>query len=148
MTDRSPTGGIDTSEFDQTTIGGGATATAEDEAKTATRPFHESIVDALMNVQFRDQLNTLGTLIVATKIPKNHGNIVEAFMLQLDEFMARDKDGVIPKLEAEAAEAAKLQGDGEEEAGGEPETPEPPTGDEPDGDGPEELGDEESEEEE
>jgi len=42
------------------------------------KPFHESIVDALYQAPEK-HLACLGNLIIATKIPKNHDQIVEAW---------------------------------------------------------------------
>lgn len=50
--------------------------------KMQTKPFHESIVDAINNCENRGELLTLGKLLMATKIPKNHEEIIEAFKTQ------------------------------------------------------------------
>lgn len=42
------------------------------------KPFHESIVDALYQSP-QKSLACLGNLIMATKIPKNHDQIIEAW---------------------------------------------------------------------
>lgn len=43
------------------------------------RPFHETIVDALLRAETVAELNCLGLLIKTTKIPKDHDKIVAAW---------------------------------------------------------------------
>jgi hypothetical protein len=78
------------------------------------RPSHETIVDQLGDSLDRVDLERLGWLITATKIPKNHDAIIEAWKaagrkLEADEtFISRVADDILEqKKEAEAEAAAK-----------------------------------------
>ena len=53
--------------------------------RTERKPFHESVVDAIGKVRSSDALLALGELIVATKVPKDHGVIYQAFRTKAEE---------------------------------------------------------------
>ncbi len=57
------------------------------------RPFHESVVDAI-SVASSAELESLATLIKATKIPKGHDEIVDAWKKRAEEMCMGDDLGV------------------------------------------------------
>ena len=77
---------------------------------SARRPFHETIVDQIRDEtsDAYDDLDVLGRLIMATKIPKNHDAIIAAWKERIKE--TDDEDGflasVLADLDVQKQEAA------------------------------------------
>ncbi len=68
-----------------------------------TKPFHESIVDAIDNCtgpgeEAKEKLTTLGDLIINTKIPKNHIVIWAAFERASNYWGDGVMDGLLSKV--------------------------------------------------
>lgn len=70
------------------------------------KPFHESIVEAINDAPDVAALNTLGALILGTKIPKNHDAIIEAWEQRAEAL--RYNNPVIPMAIREQAQAAPV----------------------------------------
>ncbi len=66
----------------------------------ARKPFHESIIDALAEASIADT-RCLGWLIMATKIPKGHTQIIGAWNMHISRFGADYTD---PGVEASLLE--------------------------------------------
>ena len=61
--------------------------------KKARRPFHETLVDQIREeTVFSDDLIWLGRLIMATKIPRNHDAIIEAWQRRCVELVDEEID--------------------------------------------------------
>lgn len=87
---------------------------AEENAATL-RPFHETIVEAIRRASLRN-LMCLATLIKATKIPKGHKEIIEAWNARCKEVFSEDFDVTDNLLDQKLATAEKRAA---EKAGGE-----------------------------
>lgn len=78
---------------------------SESAQKPVRRPFHETIVDALLHLSDEDQLDSMGLLILMTKIPKNHDAIITAWQGALKRFGGLDLLGVVDDLLLQKKEA-------------------------------------------
>lgn len=75
-----------------------------------TKPFHESIVDAINDCRTIDKLEVFARLVLDTKIPQNHKKILDAFNRKGAELRwsySFLKDLLKEKLSIEKAEAEK-----------------------------------------
>lgn len=63
-----------------------------------TKPFHESIIDALKRANETQEIRTLCELIVHTKIPKNHQEIHDAVQKKEKFGVMADTAGAMDKL--------------------------------------------------
>ncbi len=77
--------------------------------QTVTRPFHESIVDALRKARGDRELSPLLYLLRMTKIPKNHDAIIAAWDERRREmgWLGSDYDRVTEGLLQQKQEAEK-----------------------------------------
>jgi len=74
-----------------------------------TKPFHESIVEAISMASSRD-MECLATLIKATKIPKGHDNIAAAWNKRRKEMCWGNEDlGVLKALHNQKVVAERKQ---------------------------------------
>jgi hypothetical protein len=78
-----------------------------------TKPFHESVVDAIKNCpgpreEALDTLGTIGNLIINTTIPANHENIWVEFKNAVeywsDKGQTKDMRGLLFKVEVKLTE--------------------------------------------
>ncbi|MFA6273510.1 MAG: hypothetical protein WC673_03440 [Candidatus Paceibacterota bacterium] len=77
--------------------------------KTTKRPFHETIIDAIHSASSND-LRCLATLIKATKIPKNHDEIIAAWKQQREDVGWDNEElGVSADLLEQKQEAAEKE---------------------------------------
>jgi|SRR3989338_4594126 len=99
--------------------------------KTELKPFHESVVDLINDVgkeklettilsSFIDplhKLRMLGTMLVVTKIPKGHDDIIASWQAQCQRFGLNNDLGVVESVQAqkrvaeEAAHKKKAEAD-------------------------------------
>ncbi len=80
--------------------------------QTQRRPFHETIMDAIAQVNSSDELNLIATLIMATKIPKGHNEITTAWNQRLQEMgRARHEDRGVPRDLLEQKQEAAQEGE-------------------------------------
>lgn len=76
--------------------------------KPPTRPFHENVVDAILQAS-TDNLKLLGSILLSTKIPKNHDQIIRVWQERLKAMCWGDGEalGVAEKLLEEKKSAAQ-----------------------------------------
>ena len=91
------------------------------ESKESKKPFHESIVDFINQVECPATLNEIGQLLTITKVPKNHDAIARALGDKFLELTGRDSR-ILQELasslgEEGAQEAAKQQASAEAASG-------------------------------
>jgi hypothetical protein len=81
--------------------------------KIGLKPFHESIIDAINNVDpddatYHTRLHLLANVILSTKIPKDHDEIIAAWQAKAARFRLNEDLGVVESLmvQKRAAEEA------------------------------------------
>ena len=78
--------------------------------KVATRPFHETIVEAIRRASDTDLL-CLATLIKATKVPKGHNEIISAWNERRKALCWGDEDFDVPVSLLEQKQAGVKKSD-------------------------------------
>lgn len=68
---------------------------AEEAATDEKRPFHESIIGTIKNVNVLSELALVETLLVATKIPKGHDEIIAALTEKAMDVRADGPDDAV-----------------------------------------------------
>ncbi|MEK7103332.1 MAG: hypothetical protein AAB870_03220, partial [Patescibacteria group bacterium] len=72
------------------------------------KPFHESVVDAIKSAK-AEELKIIAGIIITTKIPKNHEEIVNAWRQRLDDLGLSNDYGLLTGTVMEQAAEAKIE---------------------------------------
>lgn len=74
----------------------------ETQTKLPTKPFHESIIDALYRCMYRGEVLNLGQIIFETTIPKEHAEKVSTIYFKIADHFGIQDDHLKKKLQKEA----------------------------------------------